>query len=114
MNHLLLFFAFPIATIILSITAQKLIKSPILVASVFWAIYLIVAFSAFNAIFLIYGTVYSVFAYITAYMTQMLLDYLKEKKEAEAQSANAVNHIVNTNCIGRQNSMCCGRYRRFR
>lgn len=114
MNSLLLFFAFPIATIILSITAQKLIKSPILVASVFWAIYVIVAFAAFDAVFLIYGTVYSVFAYITAYMTQMLLDYLKEKKEAQTQSVNAINHIVNTNCSGRQNSMCCGRYRRFR
>lgn len=114
MNNLLLFFAFPIATIILSITAQKLIKSPILVASVFWAIYLIVAFAAFNAVFLIYGTVYSVFAYITAYMTQMLLDYLREKKLAEAECANARNNIANTNCQVRQNGIYYGRCRRYR
>lgn len=112
MNNLLLFFAFPIATIILSITAQKLIKSPILVSSVFFAIYLIVAFAAFNAFFLIYAIVYSVFAYITAMMTQMVLDYLKEKKEVS--SVNTTNYTANVNCNSRQNGMYYGRCRRYR
>ena len=73
MNGWLIFFAFPISTIILSITMQKLIKSPILVASVFFAIYLIVAFTAFNVLFIIYAFVYAIFAYITAIMTQMVI-----------------------------------------
>lgn len=114
MNNLLLFFAFPIATIILSITAQKLIKSPILVSSVFLAIYIIVAFAAFNAFFLIYAVVYSVFAYITAMMTQMVLDYLKEKEKKKECNANIVNYTASVNCNSRQNGMYCGRYRRYR
>ena len=66
MNNWLVLFAFPISTIILSITMQKLIKSPILVGANFFAIYLIVAFSAFDAMFVAYALVYAIFAYITA------------------------------------------------
>lgn len=81
MNGWLIFFAFPISTIILSITVQKLIKSPILVASVFFAIYLIVAFVAFNAFFIIYAFVYAIFAYITAIMTEIVIRYLRTNEE---------------------------------
>ena len=46
MNTLLLFFALPIATIILAIVLQKILNSPLLVAATFFAIYLIVTFAA--------------------------------------------------------------------
>ena len=46
MNNLLLFFALPVATIILAIVFQKILRNPILTAATFFAIYLIVAFSA--------------------------------------------------------------------
>lgn len=100
MNGWLIFFAFPISTIILSITMQKLIKSPILVASVFFAIYLIVAFAVFNAFFIIYAFVYAIFAYITAIMTQMVIRYIQSNKDnnSSCQCSNtACNNINSTN-----------------
>ena len=41
MNILLIFFALPIATIIISIALQKILKCPILVAAIIFAIFLI-------------------------------------------------------------------------
>lgn len=97
MNGWLVFFAFPISTIILSITAQKLIKSPILVSSVFFAIYLIVAFAVFNAFFIIYAFVYAIFAYITAIMTQMVIRFIQNGKQCKGQCCSGGNILSNTN-----------------
>ena len=44
-NILLIFFALPIATIIISIALQKILKNPALVAAVIFAIFLIVTFA---------------------------------------------------------------------
>ena len=43
-NTLLIFFALPIATVIISIALQKILKCPPLVAAVIFAIFLIVTF----------------------------------------------------------------------
>ena len=66
MNILLIFFALPIATILLAIVLQKILKSPILVAIIFFAIYLIVTFTAFDSDFLIVAILLTILAYITA------------------------------------------------
>ena len=41
MNTLLIFFAFPIAVIIFSIVLEKLLKNPIIVASLIFAVFII-------------------------------------------------------------------------
>ena len=58
MNTLLLFFALPVATVILAIVLQKILNNPLLVAATFFAIYLVVAFTAFDASFLVYAIIY--------------------------------------------------------
>lgn len=83
MNNLLLFFAFPVATIILAIVLQKILKNPLLVAATFFAIYLIVAFSAFDASFLVYAIAYTILAYITAILVKTI--------------CNIVNMLANQN-----------------
>ncbi len=70
MNTLLIFFALPIATIILAIVVQKLLRCPVLTAATFFAIYLIVVFSVFDASYLIYVIVYTILAYITAVIAE--------------------------------------------
>lgn len=72
MNYLLIFFAIPVATIILSIVFQKLLGSPILVALTFFAIFLIVTFAAFDETFLIFAILYTILAYITAAITRFI------------------------------------------
>ena len=73
MNNLLLFFALPVATILLAIVFQKILCSPILVAITFFAAYLIVTFAVFDETFLIFAIVYTIIAYITAAITIIMV-----------------------------------------
>ena len=77
MNTLLLLFALPISTIILSIVLQKILKCPILVAATFFAIYLIVAFAFFDSSFLIFVIIYTILAYVTAVLTRLICNILE-------------------------------------
>lgn len=69
---LLLFFALPIATIILAVVFQKILKCPLLVAATFFAIYLILAFTAFDESFLVNAIVYTILAFIVASIVQFI------------------------------------------
>lgn len=77
MNTLLLFFALPVATIILAIVLQKILNNPLLVASTFFAIYLIVTFAAFDVNFLVYAIAYTILAYITAILVRTICSIIK-------------------------------------
>ena len=77
MNTLLIFFALPVATIILAIVFQKLLDSPILVALTFLAIYLVVTFAAFDESFLVWAILYTILAYITAILVNAICRLLR-------------------------------------
>ena len=73
--NLFIFFALPLATILLAIVLQKVLRSPILVAITFFAIYLIVAFAAFQdtlAEAIIAAIIYTIIAYITAVIVRFI------------------------------------------
>lgn len=70
MNTLLIFFALPVATIILAIVLEKIIRCPFLTSATFFAIYLIVTFAVFDASFLVYAIVYTILAFITAIIAE--------------------------------------------
>lgn len=72
MDLILLFFALPLATIILAIVLEKILKCPILVAATFFAIFLIVTFAVFGSDFLIFAIVYTILAYIAAAITRFI------------------------------------------
>lgn len=76
MDTLLLFFAIPVAIIILSIVLQKILRCPILVAATFFAILLIVAFAAFDSSFLIFVIIYTILAYVTAVLTRLVCNLI--------------------------------------
>ena len=73
--NLFVFFALPLATILFAIVLQKILRSPILVASTFFAVGLIVSFVAFSdtlAEALIATIIYTIIAYITAIIVMMI------------------------------------------
>ena len=108
MNTLLIFFALPIATIILAIVLQKIIKCPILVAATFFAIYLIVTFAAFDANFLIYAIIYTILAYVAAVITRFIMNALccTEDEDCSNILSNSVNNNSNTqNLVNAINSL---------
>lgn len=96
MNTLLIFFALPIATIILAIVLQKILKCPILVAATFFAIFLIVTFAAFDANFLIFAIIYTILAYIAAVITRFIMNAICCNEENEC--SNTTSNSENNNC----------------
>ena len=72
MNNLLIFFAIPVATIILSVVLQKVLRSPFLVGATAFAVFLIVTFSAFDESFLVFAILYTLLALITAIITRFI------------------------------------------
>lgn len=91
MNTLLIFFALPIATIILAIVLEKLLRCPILTAATFFAIYLIVAFSVFDATALVFVIIYTILAYITALIAEFLFSRCKKNCMNNCCRENANN-----------------------
>ena len=86
--NLFIFFALPLATILLAIVFQKILRSPILVAITFFAIYLIVAFVEFSdtlAEAIIAAIIYTIIAYITAYIV-MIICRLSHCRREEAEN----------------------------
>lgn len=79
MNTLLLiFFAIPIAVIIISIALQKIFKCPFLVSAIIFAIFLVVTFIVGNLIFLVATIAYAILAFVTAIITQIICRILRE------------------------------------
>ena len=69
---LLIFFALPVATIILSVVLETFIHCSIKVAAIFFAIYLVIAFVVGNELFLIAVIAYTILAFISAYITKLI------------------------------------------
>ena len=69
---LLIYFAFPIATIIVSIILQKLLKNPALVAAFVFAIFLIVTFAVYDETFLVETLAYTLISLVTAFIVSRL------------------------------------------
>ena len=77
--NLLIFFALPLATILLAIVFQKVLKCPILVTITFFAIYLIILFALYAAGVitnlaegLIAEIIYTIIAFKTAWLVRLV------------------------------------------
>ena len=123
MDILLIFFAFPIAVIIISAILQKILKSPIAVAALIFAVFLIVTFTAFDETFLIATLAYTLIALITA----SIVNFLKRDCENEQNLSKLISEIIRDNCNNNtestpntvedlinntSNNCSCSRYRR--
>lgn len=110
---LLIFFAFPTATIIISIILQKIIKNPLLVAAFVFAIFLIVAFAAFDETFLIAVLVYTIIALITAFLTCIFCNHNNGVDSTCENIADILDNMTDNNSSNNENNGCgCNRYRR--
>lgn len=116
MNTLLIFFAIPIAVIIISAILQKLLKCPIAVAALIFAIFLVVTFAAFDETFLIATLAYTILAFLTAVIIKFLCQSNEEDDDDENNNGcGCSNNVLSTNNNNSNNNNSCGcsRYRRF-
>ena len=116
MNTLLIFFALPIAVIIISAISQKVLKSPLAVAALIFAIFLVVTFAAFDATFLIATLAYTILALITALVVRLLCNEDDEDEDNNNNGCGGLSNLLNTNSTNSNNNSTgcgCNRYRRF-
>lgn len=101
MDTLLIFFAFPIAVIIISAILEKILRNPIAVAAFIFAIFLIVTFAAFDETFLIATLVYTIIAFITA----LIVHFLKRRCDNEHNICDLLAEFIrNNNCNNNSNN----------
>lgn len=110
MNTLLIFFALPIAVIIVSAILQKVLKCPLAVAALIFAIFLVVTFAAFDATFLIATLAYTILAFITAIIVKLFYNESDDEDDDDSD-CGCLSNLLNTN--NNSNSCGCNRYRRF-
>ncbi len=92
--NILFFVIFPIAVVLISIVLQKILRSPILVALLVFAVFLILAYTAFTPEFVLNALVYAVLAFITAYLFRLIC-CLKDKIKCPREPI----------CPGRENNL---------
>lgn len=96
---LFIFFALPLAIILLSIVLQKILRCPILVAITIFAIGLIVSFIAFSsrlAEALIATIIYSIIAFVTAFVVKIICECMQ--RFIRCNSNCICNNDDNNNC----------------
>lgn len=116
MNVLLLFFALPVATIIFTIVVQKILRNVYLTSATFFAIYLVLTFSAFDINFLVYAIVYTIISLITAILTEFILRRIEEENDDNtSHSCNReLNETENTKIKTNEMNNYSRRYQCFR
>ncbi len=105
--NLLIYFALPLATILLAIVLQKILRSPILVSITFFAIYLIVAFAAFSddlAPALVATIIYSLLAFITAYIVSSISSLRRCIRNIICNNNDNNNNNNEEGCCNRENN----------
>lgn len=107
---LLIYFVLPIATIIISIALQKILKCPTLVAAIIFAIFLIVTFVINNLNFLIATIIYTIISFITAALVRVIYRIIRRFRNnvncCECGNSNNVSNeilTINSSCSDLEN-----------
>lgn len=100
---ILFFIILPLVTILLAIVLQKLLRNPILVAILAFAVFLILASTVFTVDFLINAIVYTILAYITAVIVKLISCFIKK---IDCHSCNNCENTLQEDIAGLQNSIC--------
>ena len=78
-TNLLIFFAIPLAIVVISIALQKLLRNPFLVASIIFSILLIIVLAFFDTVYLIAVVAYTILSFIAALLTCLISRFLRNQ-----------------------------------
>lgn len=78
-TNLLIFFAIPLAIVVISIALQKLLDNPFLVAGIVFSILLIIVLAFFDTIYLIAVVAYTILSFITAILTCVICRFFRNQ-----------------------------------
>ena len=97
MNMLLIFFAFPIAVIIISIILEKILNNPIAVAAAIFAFFIVITFAFFDETFLIATLIYTILAFITAFLVSRISNDNNNHNNSNNCLCDAIADILRNN-----------------
>ena len=100
---LLLFFAIPVATILLSIVWQRIIKSPILVAITSFAISILFVYSVDPSL-LIFAIAYTALSFISAVITKIIFYQIESKDLSNFQLDSIETNTLNATNLNIENN----------
>ena len=101
MNNLLIFFAIPLATIILSSIFETLIRCPIKVGGIAFSIFLIIAFAlGGTADLIVAAIVYTILSFLSAFITMLIQNRIEENR-----NSNNCNNGVGCSCNNISNTL---------
>jgi len=118
---LLIFFAFPLATIIFSIVLEPVLRNPVRVAAITFAIFLVITFAFFDTMFLIATLIYTMLSFVVAYIVQLVYRLKNNRRVSDdlinlnMRTEEALNTLANSNMLTNNSlNICnvCGRPRR--
>ena len=78
-TNLLIFFAIPLAVIVISIALQKLLDNPFLVAGIVFSVLLIIVLAFFDTIYLIAVVAYTILSFVAAILTCVLCRFFRNQ-----------------------------------
>lgn len=88
MDLILIFVVLPLATIIFSIALQRLLKCPILVAAIIFAIFLILTYTVFGTDFIIFAILFAILAFITAFLVNLFCKITRRLRDLERRNSD--------------------------
>ncbi len=105
MNLLLIFFAIPIATIILSVILQTLICCPFKVAGIAFSIFIVVAFAlGGTAALIVAAIIYTIISFVSAVITMFIQNRIRDNDERDNNCNNDCNNNWNNSCDNNWNN----------
>ena len=100
MNNLLIFFAIPLATIIIAVVLEWIWKNYILVTLFAFAVFLIVAFAVGDATLLVLVIIYTILAFLASFLS-MIFRKINKRLRCLEEAANEEN---DTHCKCQNNN----------
>jgi len=94
-TNLLIFFAIPLAIIVISVALQKILRNPFLVAAIIFSILLVIVLALLDPVYLIAVVAYTVLSYITAVLTCLFCRLLRNSNIGDCMGCGGNNNNNN-------------------
>lgn len=98
MDPILLFFVFPLVTVIIAIALQKILNNPLLVGAVIFSIFLLVSFLNYggSSQAIIASIIYGILAFLAAILSRAISNFISNNSNNGNSNNNSDNDSNNS------------------
>lgn len=109
MDPILLFFVFPLVTVIIAIALQKILNNPLLVGAVIFSIFLLVSYLNYggSSQAIIASIIYGILAFLAALLSRTLSNLIRNNTNNDNNTNNNSNNNQNNSNNNWPNTRAC-------